>query len=40
MRGDGAGAGGGRGAFMCYIYGEVQMKPNCYTFRKLQVVWT
>ena len=25
---------------MCYIDGEVQMKPNCYTFRKLQVVWT
>ena len=33
--------GWGRGAFMCYIDGEVQMKPiNCYTFRKLQVVWT
>ena len=34
------GGGGGRGAFVCYIDGEVQMKPNCYTFRKLQVVWT
>lgn len=34
------GGRGGRGAFMCYIDGEVQMKPNCYTFRKLQVVWT
>ena len=37
----GANKGGwGGGAFMCYIDGEVQMKPNCYTFRKLQVVWT
>lgn len=37
----GANEGGwGRVAFMCYIDGEVQMKPNCYTFKKLQVVCT
>ena len=36
----GWGGGGGQGAFMCYVDGEVQMKPNCYTSRKLQVVCT
>ena len=37
----GANEGGwGRVAFMCYIDGEVQMKPNCNTFKKLQVVCT
>ena len=35
-----AGRGWGQGAFTCYIDGEVQMKPNCYTSRKLQGVCT
>ena len=36
----GWGGGRGKGAFMCHIDGQVQMKPNCYTSRKLQVVCT